>query len=417
MPSEVAVVVVGAGAAGIAAARRLHEAGVDCLLIEARGRLGGRAWTVDDGQGHGLDLGCGWLHSADRNPWRAVAERQGVALDSTPPPWRRRSLEIGFPRAQQDDFLAATDAFFDRLDRVGEDGPDRPAAALLEPGCRWNPLINAVGTYMTGALFARVSTHDLARYHDTGVNWRAVGGYGTLIASYCAGVPTELDCRVEVIDHSGKRLRLHTSRGGVTAERVILAIPASLIAAQAIAFVPALADKVAAAGGLPLGLADKLFLSLKGAEEFDKEVRLFGHTDRAATAAYHIRPFGRPLIEAYFAGELAAELERAGDGAFFDFATAELTGLFGSRFAARLQQVRTHGWGRDPLSRGSYSYAVPGSADCRGTLAAPVEDRLFFAGEACSAHDFSTAHGAFNTGVAAAERVIASLARGRALQS
>jgi monoamine oxidase len=61
---EVAVAVVGAGAAGIAAARRLHDARANCLLIEARDRLGGRAWTVDDGQGHALDLGCGWLHSA-----------------------------------------------------------------------------------------------------------------------------------------------------------------------------------------------------------------------------------------------------------------------------------------------------------------------------------------------------------------
>ena len=411
MPSEVAVAVVGAGAAGIAATRRLYESGVDCLLIEARDRLGGRAWTVDDGQGHALDLGCGWLHSADRNPWRAIAERRGVALDSTPPPWMRRSLETGFPRAQQDEFLAASAAFFERLERSAETEPDRPAAALLEPGCRWNPLITAVSTYMTGAMLGRLSTHDFARYEDTRINWRAVGGYGALITSYGTGLPVALDCRVETIDHSGKRLRLKTRRGAVMAERAIVTIATSLLAAEALAFVPALPDKITAARGLPLGLADKLFLSLEAAEEFDKEVRVFGRTDRVKTAAYHIRPFGKSLIEGYFGGELAAELEQAGDGAFFDFASAELVGLFGSRFASRLKQVRIHGWGRDPLSRGSYSYALPGSADCRKVLAEPVDDRLFFAGEACSEHDFSTAHGGFNTGVAAAERVIGSLAR------
>jgi monoamine oxidase len=134
---------------------------------------------------------------------------------------------------------------------------------------------------------------------------------------------------------------------------------------------------------------------------------VFGHTDRTATAAYHLRPLGRPLIECYFGGQCAAELESVGDSAFFDFATAELNGVFGNGFARRIKPIRIHRWGQDPFARGAYSYARPGFADCRATLAAPVDDRLFFAGEACSTHDYSTAHGAFRTGVAAAEQIIA----------
>jgi monoamine oxidase len=253
MWSEVAVAVVGAGAAGIAAARRLHEARVHCLLIEARDRLGGRAWTVDDGQGHALDLGCRWLHSADRNAWRTIAERQNAALDKTPPPWMRRSLEIGFPREEQDEFLAAMRAFFDRLERTGEEQPDRPAAALLDVECRWNPLITAVSTYITGAELDRLSMHDFARYEDTGVNWRAVGGYGALIRSYGTSLPAEFDCRVETIDHSGDWLRLQTSLGTVVADRVIVTVPSSLIAEETLALVPALPNKVSAPAGFPLG--------------------------------------------------------------------------------------------------------------------------------------------------------------------
>ena len=92
--SDVEVVVIGGGAAGVAAARRLHRASIRCLLVEARPRLGGRAWTVHDSAGHALDLGCGWLHSADRNPW--VARRPGsraLSIDKTPPPWMNRQLE------------------------------------------------------------------------------------------------------------------------------------------------------------------------------------------------------------------------------------------------------------------------------------------------------------------------------------
>ena len=159
---------------------------------------------------------------------------------------------------------------------------------------------------------------------------------------------------------------------------------------------------------MPLGLADKLFLSLSEAGEFEKDSRLFGRTDRSGTATYHVRPFGRPQIEAYFAATLAAELETAGEDAFLDFAVEELVGLLGSDFARRIKPLHLHRWGIDPLAGGSYSYALPGKADCRAVLAAPVDDRLFFAGEACSTNDYSTAHGAYLTGVAAADQAIAA---------
>ncbi|MBV8664484.1 MAG: FAD-dependent oxidoreductase, partial [Hyphomicrobiales bacterium] len=90
-------------------------------------------------------------------------------------------------------------------------------------------------------------------------------------------------------------------------------------------------------------------------------------------------------------------------------ALAELIGLFGAGIARRIAPLAHHGWARDPFARGSYSYASPGSVACRAALAAPVEERVFFAGEACSRSDFSTAHGAFLTGVAAAEQAIAAL--------
>ena len=93
---------------------------------------------------------------------------------------------------------------------------------------------------------------------------------------------------------------------------------------------------------------------------------------------------------------------------FVDFAVGELVALLGSNFARRVKLLKLKRWGADPFSRGSYSHALPGKADCRAELAAPVDNRLFFAGEACSRSDYSTAHGAYLSGVAAAEAVIAS---------
>jgi len=408
MKSETEVAIIGGGAAGIAAGRRLHEASIDCLMIEARPRLGGRAWTVRDSSGFALDLGCGWLHSADRNPWVKVAEDQGFTIDKTPPPWTRPALAVGFSLADQRDFSDAMDKFRERVDAAAAKKADVPAVASLEPGCRWNDLIVAIGTYISGTELSHISARDFANYEDTGVNWRVVEGYGAAIAAAGDGLPVAFDSPVRRIDHSGKRLKIETMKGVIAANQAIVTLPSTVLAESEQLFTPALPEKVRAARGLPLGLANKLFMSLERSEEFEPGTRLFGHTDRTATASYHLRPFGQPLIEAYFGGSHAAALEAEGERGFFDFAVAELTALLGSEFARRLKPIHVHRWGADPFARGSYSYALPGKADCRSVLADPVDGRLFFAGEACSKGDFSTAHGGFLTGVAAADQVIAA---------
>jgi monoamine oxidase len=410
--SDTEVVIIGGGAAGVAAGRRLAKAAITCLLVEARPRLGGRALTITDRSGFALDLGCGWLHSADRNPWVKIAEAQGRMIDRSAPPWGKPALPIGFPLAEQDEFRNAMDAFFERLEAAAR-APDAPAASALDPNGRWNKRINAVGTYITGAELDRVSVYDFDRYDDSGVNWRVVEGYGATIAAYGEDLSVVLDCPVLQIGHHGKRLKIETAQGVITADQAIVTLPSALIAEKEFLFAPALPEKTDAARGLPLGLADKLFLSLEDAQEFETDSRLFGHTDRTATATYHLRPFGRPRIEAYFGGQLARELEAGGERAFFDFAASELGGLLGSDFTRRIKPLQIHRWGADPFARGSYSYALPGKADCRAVLAAPVDGRLFFAGEACSRNDFSTAHGGWLTGVTAADQVIAARQRQR----
>jgi monoamine oxidase len=409
--SDVEVVVVGGGAAGVAAARRLHDASIRCLILEARGRLGGRAWTITDASGFPLDVGCGWLHSADRNPWARIALDLGATIDKTPPPWMRPPLTNGFPRVDHAAYREALNRYYARLHKAAQHDPDVAASTLLEAGSRWNGLLNAVSTYVSGAELDRVSVKDLDRYDDSGVNWRIFEGYGFVVSAYGADLAVKLDCPVRGLDWSGKRLLVDTPQGAIAADQVIVTVPSAVLASERIAFTPSLPAKIAAAHALPLGLDDKLFLSLDDSEEFDKDSRMFGRTDSAATAGYHFRPFGRPMIEAYFGGTLATDLEKGGTNAFFDFATAELVNHLGSNFARRIKPIGDHQWGRDPFSLGSYSYASPGFADCRQTLAEPVEDRVFFAGEACSRHDFSTAHGAWQTGFTAAEQVIAARSR------
>ena len=405
---DVEVAVIGGGAAGIGAARRLGEAGVEALIVEARGRLGGRAWTVEAG-GFAIDLGCGWLHSAKRNPWTTIAEAQGRTIDRTPPPWARAVSQPGMTAEEAKDFRDALWALHARADALGEGEPDCALADLLEPGGRWNALLDAISGYYSGVSLARVSARDLGRYADDGVNWRVAEGYGATIVAHGAGLATAFDSAVARVDHSGRKIRVETTRGIIEAAVAIVTLPSALIAAEPGLFAPALPDKTRAAAGLPLGHDDKLFLALADAEAFAPETRAFGDPHRVDTASYQFRPFGRPMIECYFGGDLAAELERGGEAAFFDFARAELVGLYGGDFARRIAPLALHGWSGDPFARGAYSCALPGHADDRAELAAPVDSRLFFAGEACSREDFSTAHGAYLTGIAAAEQAIAAL--------
>ena len=411
MLSQSDVVVVGAGAAGIAAARRLKDAGVPCLLVEARNRLGGRGRSVKHG-GHGVDLGCGWLHSAETNPFVAIAEAQGRAIDRSTPSWGRPALENAFPLAEQRAYQQAMASFYDRLGALANDDADVPVAAAFEPGGRWNGLIGAVVSYISGGDAARVSAQDFENYAGTDVNWRVSEGYGTVIAAHADGVDVALDTAVTRIDHSGRQLRIETGRGTIVANRVIVTLPTNILAEREDLFFPALPHKTEAAAGLPLGLADKLYLTLDRAEAFGRDTRVFGRTDSDATASYTFRPQGRPQVEGYFGDGLAAELERGGVAAFVDFAVGELTGVLGSDFRKRVALLDMHLWGADPFARGSYSFALPGKVESRQALAAPVDGRLFFAGEACSKLDFSTAHGAYLTGLAAAADVLAARARG-----
>ena len=186
-------------------------------------------------------------------------------------------------------------------------------------------------------------------------------------------------------------------------------MPTNLIADEAIRFHPALPAKVDAARGLPLGLADKVTLALDEPEALPSEGNLRGATMRTEMGTYHIRPFGQPCIEGFFGGRFARQLEDAGNGAIAAAAIDEITGFLGNDFRRKLKPLAESRWAHDPFARGSYSHALPGHAGDREILAAPVDGRLFFAGEATSPQFFSTAHGARDLGERAAGEVLRSL--------
>ncbi len=396
------VVIVGAGAAGIAAARRLRDAGVAAVILEAGGRVGGRAYTIRC-EGMALDLGCGWLHSGERNPWTGIAETEGLTVDRSKARWDVQWQGLGFPPADQAAFGAAFEAFDVEVERLAR-GPDVPLSAALPVAGEWAGGIDAVVGYLDGCCAADVSLHDHRAFDavSSDNNWRVREGYGTAVAKAVAGLDVRLDAAVRTIGVTRDGVRVTGDFGTIDANHAIVTVSTGVVSSDAIRFDPPLPGKRDAAAALPLGHVGKVFLAVEGADELPIDGQLRGHPRAARSASHRLRPLGQPVIESYFGGPYARDLAAAGDAATAD-------AMLGSRWRARLRSVAASAWHADPLVLGAWSAARPGHRAARARLAEPVADRLFFAGEACEPDDVGTAHGAHATGVRAAEAVLARL--------
>lgn len=414
--TEVDVAVVGAGAAGIAAARRVVAAGASVALVEARARVGGRAHTDPRAfPGIPFDRGAHWLHAAGRNPLRAHADRLGFRYDSRVSFRTRFLLTGGGARAPAAEAQAAVRAALDRAAARGQ-GEDVPLSACLDPSDVWHRLVWRTLSQMVGADPDLCSTRDLARYDDPGEDWPVEDGYGALVSRLAEGLPLTLCTPVTRIDLRGTRAMVETARGSLSARAVIVTLATTVLAQGGIAFAPALPPEVEAAlHDCPLGHFEKIALAL------DRPLPDLAHayTDvidgpplGREPVNLHLQPFGRPLLVAHLGGRAAAMLVAEGEAAMAAAGREVAAHAFGSAILPRIRSVAVTRWAADPWSAGSYSHCLPGRAGARALLGRPIQGRLFLAGEHLSETAFGTVHGAWASGEAAAERALGSLAGG-----
>lgn len=404
--SDIDVIIVGAGAAGIAAARRLESAGKHCVVLEARGRTGGRAVT-DHSLDAPADLGAAWLHFAESNAWTTLAEQAGFDVLKSDPGWGPAAW-VGNtpPTAEQRDAMGAGyGRYFGLIEAAAAAGHDVSLDAIL-PRDEFRHRFDAVMTWAVGVESAEVSTLDLARYAESDNNWAVREGLGTVVAHAAEGLDVRLRAAVTAIDWSGSGVRVESTAGTLHARAVILTVPTSVLARNAIRFTPALpAAWRLAAENLPLGVVNKVFFSLAPGSFDPADARHFiGRADTSRTCSFSLFPAKQPLLSAFFGGDLSKELETRGE--LEHFAREELRRIFGQQIGAQLGAASVTGWGEDPWSRGSYSAARPGHADDRTVLAQPVAPNLCFAGEACSTEFYGTLHGAWLSGESAAQSLL-----------
>ncbi len=422
---DVDVAVVGAGAAGIAAARALHEAGLGCVVLEASGRLGGRAYTDTISLDAPFDQGASWLHDAERNPLTPIARQQGFTLYEEPARRRRDILLVdGRPatreeQAAHDAAASAWEAAAER--RAAQGGPDIPLAEAVPRGGPWDATVaHWFGAVISGVEAERDSLHDYVATALSGQNPQVREGLGTLVARQAEGLPVALRAPVEAVrtDGPGGSVSLDGPRGRVRARGCIVTVSTGVLAANAIRFDPPLPPEVdGAIAGLPQGLLSKIALRAAGPDRLD--LPEFGRLGRRVEhgndrpASWLLWPFGRDHAIGFIGGEAAWELAREGPAAADAFARAELARYVG---AARVERAFRPGavatrWAEDPLFRGAYSHARVGHAGARAVLrdAAVAGGRLRFAGEACHERYAGTVGGAWESGARAARAMVETL--------
>lgn len=419
LPSHPDILVIGAGAAGIAAARAVRAAGRSVVVLEARPRIGGRCVTDTERLGAVFDLGAAWLHNAEDNPLVPLAAEAGIPLVDSDRLRRELTIVDGRPAtpAEMAEYDVAWRGHEARITaRAAAGGPDcslAEGAALAGP---WAATIAAwQGDIISAAPADRISLADFAANALDGRNMLPEIGLGTLLARLGQGLPVRLSAPVTRLAWGGQEAVAEGNFGTLRARAVIVTLPTSLLAAGSVRFDPPLpAETMQAAHDLPLGTVAKLGFAAAGEDRLG--LAPFTSVDRRiaegeALVAMNAWPFSRPVLACHVGGDAAAALEAEGDGALEAFARAEVARRFGAAAPAALRAgpIVTD-WLRNPFSRGVYSYARIGRAAARQVLAQPLAGgRLCLAGEACDTRLAGTLGGAWRSGMRAATAALAAL--------
>ncbi len=418
MTAECDVVVVGAGVAGLAAAASVKAAGRTALVLEASGRVGGRAWTARPAALGGVwfDMGAMWLHAAERNPLAAIARKAGETLLRADEMREERTFVGGRPadEAERADYDAAWARFTAKADELLAPGlRDPPLAAVARhlPHDPWALTVESwEGPVICAADAADFSLADWRANALTGSNLLPEGGIGAFVVRRLApGLDIRLDAPVRRIDWDG-RVSVEMDAGTVRAKSCIVTVSTGVLASGAIVFAPKLPAAMAEClAVLPMGLAMKVVLRAAGPDRLDlpRHSVLDRRVERSGEPMmiFQCWPHGRDYVQGWIGGGAAWALAREGDRAAVDFALGELRRFFGGRvdrLFGREAALVTH-WESDPWVRGAYAYARPGGAASRARLAAPLAGgRLIFAGEACHEGLAGTLGGAWESGERAA---------------
>jgi monoamine oxidase len=406
--TEVDVVIIGAGAAGIEAAHGLRSAGRNVVVLEARHRIGGRAFT-DTSLGPAYDAGAMFIHWAERNPWVQIARDLGIETPNEPRGSGFRVFADGKPMEEADRQRrrGAFGQIDRRLNAAGLSQRDLSIADLLgDLGPDIAPIASSGLLLSIGEEARSISARDYQRLW-AGDDLVVPTGYGNLVARHGAGLDIRLGEPVSAIDWTGAGVTITSRSGTLRANACIVTVPVGVLKADAIRFTPALpATNRTALDGIGMGALTKIALRVEG--------NRFGIPPGASYLEagssrrlmnFDLFPDNKDLIVGYCGGDYARELSAAGLEGARDHVVELLVRMLGSDFRKAATGCSFPAWWTDPFARGAYSVCLPGHDGARDALAQPIGGRIFIAGEATAGGGAMTVGGATLAGRAAAAAV------------
>lgn len=417
------VLVLGAGIAELAAAHTLTDNGWSVIVLEARNRVGGRMWT-DLSLGVPLDLGASWIHGVNGNPITKLAKQFGV---KTVPTNDENSIEFAADGSElpDDEFVRMEELFEEIYEEVAgmQDSTDEdmPLQAAFDQVIASRRLSEAdlrrlnYYTHLVTALEYGADAKDLSLWwwdsdeEFGGVEVIFPGGYNQITDGLAKGLDIRLGEVVEIVRYGSDGVKVETSAGSYAAEKAVVTFPLGVLKQASVKFEPPLPEsKQAAIDRLGMGVLNKVYLKFPEAfwGEDVETISYVGERLGEWCDWLSFVPFtSEPILMAFHGGDKGFALEDLSDDEIVAGAMQTLRMMFGDDIP-QPEGVLITRWGKDPFSFGAYSHIPPfASGDDYDALAEPVDGVLFFAGEATSREYPSTVHGAYLSGVRAAEEM------------
>ena len=409
LPREADIVVIGAGAAGIAAARRIMAANRKVVVVEAASQIGGRCITDTTTFDVPFDRGARWMHNPDTNPMIRLA--RSVGLDVLPAPSGQK-MRIGRRNARAgeiEEFLAALVRANRAIDEAARGKLDSSCASVLPKDLGdWA----GAAEFMLGASFAgkdlkELSAIDKARAQDRNAAIACRQGLGTLITKLGEQAPVALSTPASRISWSNRDVSVETQGGKIAARAAIVTVSTNVLIAGAIKFAPDIPKRTLdAASKLTLGSYDHIVLQLPGNPlGLARDDIVIEQSNSMKTALIYANIGGSSLCSIDVGGSFGRDLSAQGEAAMVAFAKEWLTKLFGSEVAAAVKKSSATRWNAAPFALGAMSAASPGGQSSRKVLSEPI-GCMYLAGEATHETLWGTIDGAWESGERAAEAAL-----------
>src|SRR5262245_65887690 len=408
LPREADIVVIGAGAAGVAAARRIVAAGRKVIVVEAASQVGGRCITDNSTFDVPFDRGARWIHNPETNPMIRLGRSAGLEIMPAPSGQRIRIGRRYARPSETEDFLAALVKANRAIDEASRRFDVSCASVMPKELGDWAGTAEFVlGANFAGKDLKDISVVDKVRAQDRNSAIACRQGLGTLIAKLSEQLPLSLSTPASRIEWGGREALVQTPAGKIVARAVIITVSSNVLAAGNIKFAPELPKRTLdAAAKLGLGSYDHIVLQMPGNPlGLARDDILIEQSNSTRTALLYANMGSSSLCSIDVGGSFGRDLSAHGEDAMVAFAIEWLSKLFGSDLAKAVKKSSATRWNASPYVQGAMSVAPPGGQASRKARGESV-GCMYFAGEATHETLWGTVDGAWESGERAAEAAL-----------